>query len=117
MKPTQKHTPTPWKVNENNYGMGMIEAVINDRKQLVARCYKVRPASVGETAKEIEANAGHIVKCVNLHDELIQRFESLVEEQENYLRRVTDQEDPDYYSKRRELEKDRKLLKRAKGEL
>jgi hypothetical protein len=44
MNPTPKHTPTPWRVGDAGF--------------TVAPC-------------KSKANAAHIVKCVNLHDELV----------------------------------------------
>lgn len=71
MKP--KHTPTPWQIGA---------------EKPCAIYSKTARIKVGETApyaitdspaiplansdEEMEANAAHIVKCVNLHDELVE---------------------------------------------
>ncbi len=104
---TDKATTRPWKLGD----ITQVTDIEDSSGELVCSV---------ESAKNIHeesANAELIVRAVNCHDELIKRFESLIEDQENYLRRITDQDDGDYYTKKSELEKDRKLLKRAKGEL
>jgi hypothetical protein len=63
---TTKHTPAPWKYRK---------ARNVERPFIIIDCTKINPYFVAElnggcddTAK---ANAEHIVKCVNLHDELV----------------------------------------------
>lgn len=75
-----KHTPTPWRVEGgttliwgdcdtndlSDYGMGYP----------IAEC-RVSPISTSIWCKapyadEGDANASHIVKCVNMHDELVE---------------------------------------------
>lgn len=54
-----KHTPTPWKV----YQCGGVQ--IGQEGTGEAIC------SMWGDKHEGEANAAHIVKCVNMHDELV----------------------------------------------
>lgn len=57
-----KHTPTPWVADENaiNDNMGFEIALITSDMR---------------TWEEDDANTAHIVKCVNLHDELVEALE------------------------------------------
>ena len=57
-----KHTPTPWHTMHNK-----LESSICGEGQFVARV----DGSETQTREEGEANADHIVKCVNAHDELV----------------------------------------------
>ena len=100
-------SPTPWTKDKD------FPIIIDKNSNAIIDCRNLSEPKFDEIN---EANAALIVRAVNCHDELIKRFESLLEDQENYLRRITDQDDGDYYTKKSELEKDRKLLKRAKGE-
>jgi|WetSurMetagenome_2_1015567.scaffolds.fasta_scaffold195424_4 hypothetical protein len=94
MKP--QHTPTPWEARES----GRIVAPSKDglTEQTIAR--------VQGYASEVEADAAHIVKCVNMHDELV-----------NVLQSAYDRIDGDSYGDsvmRRLIEK---TLVKARGEL
>ena len=63
------HTPTPWRLGEASNEYQSI--VCDDNANGVT--YWV--ASVGA-----KANVGaHIIKCVNLHDELVEAFELLID--------------------------------------
>lgn len=55
----KEHTPTPWKV----YQYGGVQIGQEDTGEAVC--------SMWGDKKEGEANAAHIVKCVNMHDELV----------------------------------------------
>lgn len=94
-----KHTPTPWEVS----GYGAFETLIrassgdgNGRKVAATWISDARAKRRdGETTSDFyersralhlkharanEANAAHIVKCVNLHDELVEALKVAVEE-------------------------------------
>lgn len=58
---TKEHTPTPWIVDTVTYGDIWIVA---DKESWVPRICHIPDYS--------EANAAHIVKCVNMHDELVE---------------------------------------------
>lgn len=60
-----KHTPTPWVADENaiNDNIGVEIALITSDMR---------------TWEEDDANAAHIVKCVNLHDELVDALKDAV---------------------------------------
>jgi hypothetical protein len=57
------HTPTPWYLTEEKEGQ-----IESDKGYLIAQVYQNKNPKYKE---EDEANAKHIVKCVNMHDELI----------------------------------------------
>lgn len=57
---TKEHTPTPWKV----YLYGGVQIGQEDTGEAVC--------SMWGDKQEGEANASHIVKCVNMHDELVE---------------------------------------------
>jgi len=57
---TKEHTPTPWKV----YLYGGVQIGQEDTGEAVC--------SMWGDKQEGEANAAHIVKCVNMHDELVE---------------------------------------------
>lgn len=59
-----KHTPTPWKVAVNS-GVSEIHA----ESRPIARM--LLDAIHGSGDHEADINARHIVKCVNLYDELV----------------------------------------------
>jgi hypothetical protein len=57
MNPTPKHTPTPWRVGDAGF------TVFGPKTD--------QPSPVTIAPCKSKANAAHIVKCVNLHDELV----------------------------------------------
>lgn len=62
------HTPTPWEIVSRLVG------------PLVIVSGDTEVAHVGADSFELaSANAAHIVKCVNLHDELVKAFELLID--------------------------------------
>lgn len=54
------HTPTPWKLETWNEIASNGQVICDVMPSFENRCYK--------NDKEAEANALHIVKCVNSHD-------------------------------------------------
>ena len=63
METKTTHTPTPWKLGRKS--VTLITA--NDGLDIIADCQ-----SHGEFPRaQMEANAAFIVKCVNMHDELL----------------------------------------------
>lgn len=75
-----KHTPTPWRIED---GTTLIWGSCNPEDNTdagmgypVTEC-RTTPISASSWCKapyseEGEANAAHIVKCVNMHDELVE---------------------------------------------
>lgn len=75
-----KHTPTPWRIED---GTTLIWGDCNPNDNTssgmgypITEC-RVTPVSASSWCKapyndEGKANAAHIVKCVNLHDELVE---------------------------------------------
>lgn len=61
----EKHTPTPWEVGTDEDGN---VAVIKGCSFLTY----VFPTDLGFEEGTPEANAAHIVKCVNMYDELVE---------------------------------------------
>lgn len=85
MKTTKAtHTPTPWHLNKGSNGFCDTWQVICQsslRAKTIADCGAIENKvfinstdnySHTELDLENKANAAHIVKCVNLHDELVQ---------------------------------------------
>lgn len=74
-----KHSPTPWKycpghTNEStSKNAGAIESA--DGFYVAEICHDAIPDGQQDPA---EANAAHIVKCVNLHDELVEALKSAI---------------------------------------
>lgn len=73
-----KHTPTPWRVEaDTTLIWGDCNPDDNSTRGMgypIAKC-NINPSgnwSTGPYADEGAANAAHIVKCVNLHDELVE---------------------------------------------
>lgn len=65
-----KHTPTPWKLLPNKQ---YITSESSERTIARTGLDRQQPKQ-----RELDsANAAHIVKCVNLHDELITILESI----------------------------------------
>lgn len=60
-----QHTPTPWIVTKGN----LLDNFISEKNgsQTIAETRNLQGNA--------KANAAHIVKCVNLHDELVEAFE------------------------------------------
>lgn len=58
------HTPTPWKVAD--------EYIFDRHRNEIATT-----TTSGLSFEEDEANAAHIVKCVNAHDDLVEALETL----------------------------------------
>jgi len=78
---TKEHTPTPWKV----YLYGGVQIGQEDTGDAVC--------SMWGDKQEGEANAAHIVKCVNMHDELVEALYNLVkwiEDEQGSTDRVND---------------------------
>lgn len=72
---SKEHTPTPWRVDDTKIEHCCIQsAIIKDVPQgdgmysqdymLVAECYDAEEAA-------------HIVKCVNMHDELVEALDAI----------------------------------------
>jgi len=65
---TKEHTPTPWYniandiYHESEYGSDPIASVCGE-------C----------SFNQDQANAAHIVKCVNMHDELVEALEDAIQ--------------------------------------
>lgn len=67
-----KHTPTPWRVDN----LGDI-CIIGGDEEIV--CIEDDYYPVAPT----EENMKHIVKCVNMHDELVEALELLIDALDN----------------------------------
>ena len=60
-----QHTPTPWQINKNNYCKIEVPKINSDNTFEIAMLNNA-------------TNAAHIVKCVNLHDELVEALNVLM---------------------------------------
>lgn len=76
---TATHTPTPWTIKPNQKYL-IVAGVPNMDKGRVASCASYDHSS------EAEANAAHIVRCVNAHDELVLNLRAA----EAYIKVVAD---------------------------
>lgn len=74
MKTPQKpqHTPTPW-YSEVDTELVYILGTVNGKEEVICEA-----GSIGNEDLQAQANAAHIVKCVNLHDELVDAVEHLL---------------------------------------
>ena len=68
-----KHTPTPWNISEELTDQWHIVIETNCRGTVLVE------RMVREDEGLAEANAAHIVRCVNLHDELVHIAQSALE--------------------------------------
>lgn len=74
---TQKHTPTPWYINGFDLSqiISIQEGKDPDGRSYLDGRYQVPVANMQFHAfmdqQEVIANAKHIVKCVNAHDDLV----------------------------------------------
>lgn len=80
---TDKHTHTPWLLGgKDGDGTGADGFIYCDNKMgsAVAATSGEADFNYGTLPREEEiANAAHIVKCVNLHDELVEALAGMVE--------------------------------------
>jgi len=68
-----KHTPTPWTQDDT---------VITRNSRVIA---SVRDLCTDSQLPEDRANAAHIVRCVNAHDELVAALRNLVDETDHSI--------------------------------
>lgn len=73
MNKSIKHTPTPWKV----VGGSKIETDVEAGKIISGICYM--PHHGNGKSEGGEANAAHIVKCVNAHDALLKAVNDAID--------------------------------------
>lgn len=71
------HTPTPWNVDE-------YKSIVDSEGNTISANGFAMVMSYGEEQKKAQANAAHIVKCVNMHDELVKALKNAREELEEY---------------------------------
>lgn len=76
-----EHTKTPWQVYDEDCEDGAV--IIHSPSQEVNIAVMSREP---EMRSEITANAAHIVKCVNLHDELVEALEVVAQELDRWAR-------------------------------
>lgn len=77
-----KHTPTPWVVDgfkiraandtEGTNGRGIAETRVQHNIPL-----NRHPSAFARQSDTNKANAAHIVKCVNMHNELVEALKAL----------------------------------------
>jgi len=70
------HTPAPWKVFYAKYNGELILGVGEDNGQGII----ASNGSFWGDDQEAKANAEHVVKCVNVHDELLEVLEECMVE-------------------------------------
>lgn len=67
LEQTQAHTPTPWTYGTHGAGF-----IVGSDDEFIAQTWDKYELDF----KNAEANAAHIVKCVNNHDELVKALEA-----------------------------------------
>lgn len=72
---TKEHTPTPWVLDECCYGDNIIEGPNDEIIMWDTPAHKITP-----TLNDML----HIVKCVNMHDELVEALQIAREELKDY---------------------------------
>ena len=81
---TTAHTPVPWAVSKchqrriTSSGKLICTAVLRNQNKP-----SPKNNAFGKDEAEALANAAHIVKCVNIHDELVEAFKSIIERSQN----------------------------------
>jgi len=81
-----EHTPTPWYLDEDG-GSSIMAKFLEKEMQITCMSptkfcgqLTVEEEEYSEAfEKTTKHNAAHIVKCVNVHDELVQQLEWIVE--------------------------------------
>lgn len=69
------HSPLPWRVEKSLYGTANI--IETDGRQIAACAAECPSADLDADAVQDEANAAHIVECVNSHERLVAEVERL----------------------------------------
>lgn len=64
MKPNTAHTPGTWEVSSGTI-------IASPEGKVLAQCAPIGIEGFDVTLEEAEANAAHIVHCVNCHEELV----------------------------------------------
>ena len=78
-----KHTPTPWSFGGYSSYMGVQIMAQPDPKKNTIIIASARSAQAEEPKafrEEVEANAAHIVHCVNTYPDLVKALEKAVDE-------------------------------------
>jgi hypothetical protein len=101
-----KHTKTPWNADPIDATIMSEDGYYVATTAPNGRCYKT-----GERTKEDKANAAHIVNCVNMHEELVEALEGLLNElQPRFMRTGCNA------MEQKALRDVRRVLAKAKGE-
>lgn len=77
-----KHTPTPWNAEHNDHYWTIVpeSRSENDPYQIGDVCSSY-PGEMNQGLQQ--ANARHIVKCVNMHDELVEALKNIIARSHN----------------------------------
>lgn len=107
---TTKHTPTPWKLShqDGDYFEDKPKTCIFADTKPFQTTVAFDIGNIQQTKEQRETDAAHIVKCVNMHDELVSELSRAKEE---LLRRTNIDTDDWFFIANIE-----NLLKRAKNE-
>lgn len=75
------HTPTPWELHEmdNGYGYQITSSVGGSLRIVAIVAAPHGGAGIKTKTPKARANAAHIVRCVNVHNELADALELLVD--------------------------------------
>jgi hypothetical protein len=67
---SKEHTPTPWCTEQNEYSTIIVKDGVSIGSMFDREV-------CGNKELPNEANAAHIVKCVNMHDELVEALKKI----------------------------------------
>jgi hypothetical protein len=71
-----KHTPTPWRVGDDR---STVYGPIGEYTSTIAKCERYGGDIFRRDNELGEENAVHIVRAINVHDELLEALEELVD--------------------------------------
>lgn len=78
---SKKHTPGPWRFDQPQHD----EFRVLSCDQVVASLHEPYAYDTG-AMDEIEANAAHIIHCVNMHDGLVEACEAAIGYVSDFIR-------------------------------
>lgn len=105
---SNEHTPTPWKVEHGHMqqNIGIRYWQITDGQDAICNNQFC-------CAEDSEANAAHIVKCVNMHDELVEVLELARRDLADWIKATEDDDNWLLWDTRMIINRIRETLKKA----
>jgi hypothetical protein len=86
MTQAAKHTPTPWHAISQGMSHFIAQKSDSEFRFAIAKVFEgtYHPDGLAAARAEAKANAAHIVRCVNAHDELVAALVELDANLENH---------------------------------